>query len=279
MAYQAEGIPLLILAGKEYGTGSSRDWAAKGTTLLGVKAVLAESFERIHRSNLVGMGVLPLQFGAGESAESLGPDGTRNLRRDRDPRPAGARWKAHGAGPSRMMGPLRSSTWTCAWIPGWRSSTTRMVEFSTPSCGRWPRARCSLRVGGWRPRWPPPSSAGLLAGSFATGRGPNAFRDSSSTPAPGAPVEGALVLLLDEGGGGGGRAISPTRPADSPPGSRTRDVHSHGPSGSDIRPHLRSLPPRSRPAVRHSTRNGPDRPSNWRELRVEGEPAVRGSAR
>ena len=75
MAYQAEGIPLLVLAGKEYGTGSSRDWAAKGTVLLGVKAVLAESFERIHRSNLVGMGVLPLQFEAGQSAESLGLTG------------------------------------------------------------------------------------------------------------------------------------------------------------------------------------------------------------
>ena len=73
--YQADGTPLLIVAGKEYGTGSSRDWAAKGTLLLGVKAVLAESFERIHRSNLVGMGVLPLQFKPGESAESLGLTG------------------------------------------------------------------------------------------------------------------------------------------------------------------------------------------------------------
>ena len=68
--------PLVILAGKEYGTGSSRDWAAKGTKLLGVKAVIVESFERIHRSNLVGMGVLPLQFPAGQSADSLGLDGT-----------------------------------------------------------------------------------------------------------------------------------------------------------------------------------------------------------
>jgi aconitate hydratase len=75
MAYQAEGVPLLIMAGKEYGTGSSRDWAAKGTSLLGVKAVLAESFERIHRSNLVGMGVLPLQFRPGESADTLGLNG------------------------------------------------------------------------------------------------------------------------------------------------------------------------------------------------------------
>jgi aconitate hydratase len=71
-SYQAEGIPLVVIAGKEYGTGSSRDWAAKGTFMLGVKAVIAESFERIHRSNLVGMGVLPLQFMAGENAASLG---------------------------------------------------------------------------------------------------------------------------------------------------------------------------------------------------------------
>jgi aconitate hydratase len=75
MAYEAEGTPLVVLAGKEYGTGSSRDWAAKGTSLLGVKAVITESYERIHRSNLVGMGVLPLQFRAGESIGSLGLSG------------------------------------------------------------------------------------------------------------------------------------------------------------------------------------------------------------
>jgi aconitate hydratase len=69
--YAAAGVPLVILAGKEYGSGSSRDWAAKGTALLGVRAVIAESYERIHRSNLIGMGVLPLQFPDGESAESL----------------------------------------------------------------------------------------------------------------------------------------------------------------------------------------------------------------
>ena len=74
-SYAAEGTPLVVLAGKEYGSGSSRDWAAKGTTLLGVRAVIAESYERIHRSNLVGMGVLPLQFPEGESAESLGLTG------------------------------------------------------------------------------------------------------------------------------------------------------------------------------------------------------------
>src|SRR6266852_7109088 len=74
-AYLSEGTPLVVLGGKEYGSGSSRDWAAKGTALLGVRAVLVESFERIHRSNLIGMGVLPLQFQPGESAESLGLTG------------------------------------------------------------------------------------------------------------------------------------------------------------------------------------------------------------
>ncbi|MEY2506492.1 MAG: aconitate hydratase, partial [Verrucomicrobiota bacterium] len=74
--YQADAIPLVILAGHEYGTGSSRDWAAKGTRLLGVKAVVAASFERIHRSNLVGMGVLPLQFAEGTNAQTLGLDGS-----------------------------------------------------------------------------------------------------------------------------------------------------------------------------------------------------------
>jgi len=75
LLYQKAGVPLVILAGKEYGSGSSRDWAAKGVMLLGVRAVIAESFERIHRSNLVGMGILPLQFPAGQNCESLGLSG------------------------------------------------------------------------------------------------------------------------------------------------------------------------------------------------------------
>jgi aconitate hydratase len=79
VAYAAAGVPLVILAGKEYGSGSSRDWAAKGTMLLGVRAVIAESYERIHRSNLIGMGVLPLQFPAGETADSLGLTGTETF--------------------------------------------------------------------------------------------------------------------------------------------------------------------------------------------------------
>jgi aconitate hydratase len=73
--YQSEGVPLTVLAGKEYGSGSSRDWAAKGPKLLGVRAVMAESYERIHRSNLVGMGILPLQFATGENAGTLGLSG------------------------------------------------------------------------------------------------------------------------------------------------------------------------------------------------------------
>jgi aconitate hydratase len=75
MRYKASGTPLVVLAGREYGTGSSRDWAAKGTMLLGVRAVIADSYERIHRSNLIGMGVLPLQFEPGQNAQTLGLTG------------------------------------------------------------------------------------------------------------------------------------------------------------------------------------------------------------
>jgi len=84
MHYQSEGVPLVVLAGKDYGMGSSRDWAAKGTFLLGVKAVIAESYERIHRSNLVMMGVLPLTYAEGESADQLGLDGTEAFSIDVD---------------------------------------------------------------------------------------------------------------------------------------------------------------------------------------------------
>ena len=87
MRYKKEGVPLVVFGGKEYGMGSSRDWAAKGTALLGIKAVVVESFERIHRSNLVGMGVLPLTFKDGATRHSLGLDRRRG---DRHPRPRGA---------------------------------------------------------------------------------------------------------------------------------------------------------------------------------------------
>jgi aconitate hydratase len=79
MKYKEDGVPLVVFAGKDYGMGSSRDWAAKGTTLLGIRAVIAESFERIHRSNLVGMGVLPLQFAPGTNRKSLGLTGNEKI--------------------------------------------------------------------------------------------------------------------------------------------------------------------------------------------------------
>jgi aconitate hydratase len=79
MRYERDGIPLIVLAGREYGTGSSRDWAAKGPRLLGIRVVIAASYERIHRSNLIGMGVLPLQFPAGQTAESFGLTGAETF--------------------------------------------------------------------------------------------------------------------------------------------------------------------------------------------------------
>ena len=98
MRYQDEGVPLVVIAGKEYGTGSSRDWAAKGTKLLGVRAVIAESYERIHRSNLVGMGVLPLQFLPGQSRETLGLRGDEvyDVRGIADARAAGSACAVRG---------------------------------------------------------------------------------------------------------------------------------------------------------------------------------------
>jgi aconitate hydratase len=120
MRYQQEGVPLVVLAGKEYGSGSSRDWAAKGTRLLGVRAVLAQSFERIHRSNLVGMGVLALQFPGGESAQSLGLDGQEVISiagmaeamRDggAPPREVGVRAEREGAEPVEFNARLRIDT-------------------------------------------------------------------------------------------------------------------------------------------------------------------------
>jgi aconitate hydratase len=89
MRYREQGVPLLVIAGCEYGSGSSRDWAAKGVRLLGVRAVIAESYERIHRSNLIGMGVLPLQFAAGENAATLQLRGDESF--DIEPVQAGAR--------------------------------------------------------------------------------------------------------------------------------------------------------------------------------------------
>ncbi|MGB1526316.1 MAG: aconitate hydratase AcnA [Miltoncostaeaceae bacterium] len=129
MRYQADGVPLVVLAGKEYGSGSSRDWAAKGTALLGVRAVIAESFERIHRGNLVGMGVLPLQFLEGQSVESLGLSGheTFSIRGldTMEPRAVltvelcdGRQFQVQSRidGPNEMM-MVRSGSWGCATGP------------------------------------------------------------------------------------------------------------------------------------------------------------------
>ena len=126
MKYAEEGTPLVVLAGKEYGSGSSRDWAAKGTNLLGVKAVIAQSFERIHRSNLVGMGVLPLQFPDGESAESLGLTGEEEI--SITGIDGGDAERGHGQGRA-----TRSSPPACASTRR-RSATTTSTAASCSSC-------------------------------------------------------------------------------------------------------------------------------------------------
>ena len=122
MQYQAEGVPLVVLAGKEYGSGSSRDWAAKGTMLLGVKAVIAESYERIHRSNLVDMGVLPLQFADGESAAVARPHAAASATTSRAP---AHHWRR--AGGSRSWPPpttaRRDGSRRCAASTRRKSST------------------------------------------------------------------------------------------------------------------------------------------------------------
>ncbi len=116
MRYRQEGVPLVVLGGKEYGSGSSRDWAAKGPALLGVRAVIAESFERIHRSNLVGLGILPLQYAPGESAATAG------ARRERDPS------TSRGTRGGIPTGPAAAGV--TAHRPGGQD-----VAFPTPSCG------------------------------------------------------------------------------------------------------------------------------------------------
>ena len=140
MKYAEDEVPLLVLAGKEYGSGSSRDWAAKGTQLLGVRAVIAETYERIHRSNLVGMGVLPLQFYDGENAESLGLTGEEDVL---DHRHRGRRGQG-GDGARRRQGVHRARAHRHA--QGGRSTTSTAA--SCPSCC----ARCCSGVAGrWKP--------------------------------------------------------------------------------------------------------------------------------
>ena len=130
MHYQEAGVPLVVLAGKDYGMGSSRDWAAKGTFLLGVRAVIAESFERIHRSNLVGMGVLPLTYLPGESAETLGLDGTETF--DIEVGDGLAPRQPVAVRATRTDGGRSSSSPPAGWTLRSRSSTTAMAASSIP---------------------------------------------------------------------------------------------------------------------------------------------------
>ena len=136
--YQQEGMPLLIIAGKEYGSGSSRDWAAKGVLLLGVNAVIAESFERIHRTNLVGMGVLPLQFLPGENRESLGLTGFEKYSIEGIPQAvAPARTLACGRSPTRAR---RRSKLSCGSTRRKKSSITATAAFCRTWCASSRRA-------------------------------------------------------------------------------------------------------------------------------------------
>ncbi len=166
MRYMQAGIDLVVMAGKEYGSGSSRDWAAKGTKLLGVRAVIAESFERIHRSNLVGMGVLPLQFPDGESARSLGLTGEESISITglAEAMAAGGappRCGARARGAARREGSDRAIEFDARVridTPARRSTSGTEASFST-SCGRCsPRERRRARL--------PPRS-----GRAARGRG------------------------------------------------------------------------------------------------------------
>ena len=130
MTYAEEGVPLVVLAGKEYGSGSSRDWAAKGTKLLGVRAVIAESFERIHRSNLIGMGVLPLQFPDGESVGLPRPyrRGGRSTIGDLE----GGEAKTVNVSASRDGAEPMTSRPGSASTPPTRSPTFKTAAFSRP---------------------------------------------------------------------------------------------------------------------------------------------------
>ena len=159
--YAERGVPTIILAGKEYGSGSSRDWAAKGPKLLGVRAVIAESFERIHRSNLVGMGILPLQFEAGQNVESLGLTGEEvydfpgltALLKEKF-----ANGRTLGVKATRATAKRRNFTPWCASTRRRRSNTTSTAAFCNTCCGSWRRSSachgcCTLK----------PPNAGLFS--------------------------------------------------------------------------------------------------------------------
>ena len=138
MRYQAEGVPLVIFAGKEYGTGSSRDWAAKGTRLLGVRAVIAESFERIHRSNLVGMGVLPLIFDEGTSWQSLGLTRRRDGHHPRPRRRPEAAPDARGRDHLRRRQRQARCRSSAASTRSTSSNISATAASCTTCCASWP---------------------------------------------------------------------------------------------------------------------------------------------
>jgi aconitase A len=149
MKYQKDGVPLMIIAGKEYGSGSSRDWAAKGVLLLGVRAVIAESFERIHRTNLVGMGVLPLQFLTGESAASLKLTGEETYHIEGVAATLGG-----GASTATVRAVKQDGTETrlrpwCAWILRRKWSITAMAAFCPMCCANWRYKKRSGRPACW----------------------------------------------------------------------------------------------------------------------------------
>ena len=131
LAYNEAGIPLVVLAGKEYGSGSSRDWAAKGTALLGVRAVIAESYERIHRSNLIGMGVLPLQFPEGQNRESLGLTGDEEFTITGITALNDGRHPAHGEGEGRARRSWSSTPASGSTPPARRTTTATAGSCST----------------------------------------------------------------------------------------------------------------------------------------------------
>ena len=143
-----QGIPLVVLGGKEYGSGSSRDWAAKGTALLGVRAVITESFERIHRSNLIGMGVIPLQFPEGETVKTLGLDGDETfdisgiteLNEGRTPRTV----KVTATKPVRRRR-WSSTRWSGSTPRARRTTTATAASCSTCCAACWRVPRCSAR--------------------------------------------------------------------------------------------------------------------------------------
>ena len=220
MRYRDEGVPLLVIAGREYGSGSSRDWAAKGTTLLGIRAVIAESYERIHRSNLVGMGVLPLQFLPGESAASLGLTGreayTIHGLAEIGPRQqvtvavrSDAPTAASGRSGRSRASTARSRSSTCA-----RAGSCRRSCGASPGTERRPRPeRRAPRRNGAKPPGDP--GASLIRTLVGAGRRPRP-REGAIKPSDGATARGVTPVRTEV------FAERFSRPGGSPAGRRTR---------------------------------------------------------